>query len=294
MHTSLSRSRLSRAPTARAARPLAAKLVRPAIFAGVYALLAAGAWRLSAPAWNAAFTVLVLLVLWELYTLVALQSRLLRGVGLLASALLLLQPLVAPALPGTLILSAAWVLCFALVSLSTARPRRRELHDVLLMVCGVLAVTLALGQLVAIRYLAGGRAWVTLVVLAVAARESTAALGGRVFPGAPVINERVSPRKSYAGWLAGAAASLIAAVVFTRACGLAVATWQAAVLGLAIGIACQLGDLSESYLKRVMGRRHSSKALGPQGGLLDTTDALAYAAVVAHGLLHVWGFRAGP
>jgi CDP-diglyceride synthetase len=85
----------------------------------------------------------------------------------------------------------------------------------------------------------------------------------------------------------------VAAVIFTRAWGLAVTTGQAVVLGLAIGAACQLGDLSESYLKRVMGRRHSGRALGPQGGLLDTTDALAFAAVVVHGLLHVWGFGAG-
>jgi phosphatidate cytidylyltransferase len=294
MHTSLSRSRLSRAPTEPASRPFGARLVRPAIFVGVYGLLAAGAWRLPAAAWNAAFTALVLLVLWELYALVALRSRLLRGVGLVASALLLLQPLLAPALPGTLILSVAWICCLALVSLSTARPRRRELHEVLLMICGLFAVTLALGQLVAIRYLAGGREWTTLVILAVAARESTAALGGLVFPGAPVINEQVSPRKSYAGWALGAAASLAAAVVLTRAWGLAVTAGQAVVLGLAIGAACQLGDLSESYLKRVMGRRHSGRALGPQGGLLDTTDALAFAAVVVHGLLLVWGSGAGP
>lgn len=293
MHTSLSRSRLSRAPTEPAARPFAARLARPAIFVGVYGLLAAGAWRLPAAAWNLAFTGLVLLVLWELYALVALRSRLLRGVGLVTSALLLLQPLLAPALPGTLILSAAWICCLALVSLSTARPRRRELHDVLLMICGLFAVTLALGQLVAIRYLAG-HAWTTLVILAVAARESAAALGGLVFPGAPVINEQVSPRKSYAGWGLGAAASLVATAVLARAWGLAVTTGQAVVLGLAIGAACQLGDLSESYLKRVMGRRHSGRALGPQGGLLDTTDALAFAAVVVHGLLLAWGVGAGP
>ncbi len=293
MHTSLSRSRLSRAPTEPASRPFVARLARPAIFVGVYGLLAAGAWRLPAAAWNVAFTGLVLLVLWELYALVALRSRLLRGVGVVASALLLLQPLLAPALPGTLILSAAWICCLALVSLSTARPRRRELHDVLLMICGLFAVTLALGQLVAIRYLAG-HAWTTLVILGVAARESAAALGGLVFPGAPVINEQVSPRKSYAGWAFGAAASLAATVVLARAWGLAVTTGQAVVLGLAIGAACQLGDLSESYLKRVMGRRHSGSALGPQGGLLDTTDALAFAAVVVHGLLHAWGLGAGP
>ena len=297
MHSSVSRARLPQAPPAPEARPLAArsalsaatKLARPAIFVGVYALIAMGAWRLSAPAWNVVFAVVVLLVLWELYVLVALDSWLLCGVGLVASAVLLVRPLVAPALPGTLVLSAAWLFGFALVSLSTFRPHRRELHDLLMMACGVFAVTLALGQLIEIRYLPAGREWVVLIVLTVAARESGAAIGGRVFPRAPSINRCVSPRKNYGGWLAGAMASLVAAVIFTRALGLALTIWQTVVFGLCMGVACQLGDLSESYLKRVMHRRHSGNALGPQGGLLDTTDALAFAAVVAHGLLRVWG-----
>jgi CDP-diglyceride synthetase len=270
-------------------RALATKLLRPAIFVGIYASLAASAWRLSATAWIIGYTALVLLVLREFYVLVALRSRLLRGVGLAASALLLLQPVIAPAWPETLILSAAWIFCFAIMTLSTARPDRGELHDLLLMICGVLSVSLTLGQLVAIRYLDAGRAWTAVVVLTVAARESGAALGGIALPGAPMINEPVSPRKTYAGWLAGTLASLTAAVVLTRAFDLAVTVGQATIFGLWMGAACQLGDLAESYLKRMMGQRHSGTALGPQGGLLDTTDALAFAAVVAHGLLHVWG-----
>jgi len=99
----------------------------------------------------------------------------------------------------------------------------------------------------------------------------------------------VSPRKNYAGWLVGATASLVAALIARRALGLAMTDGQAVVFGLCLGGACQLGDLSESYLKRMVRRRHSSNALGPEGGLLDTTDALAFGAVVASGLLHLWG-----
>ena len=70
MHSSVSSSRLPQAPPAPEARPLAArsalsaatKLVRLAIFAGVYALIAMGAWRLSDPAWNVVFAVAV--VVW--------------------------------------------------------------------------------------------------------------------------------------------------------------------------------------------------------------------------------------
>jgi phosphatidate cytidylyltransferase len=207
-----------------------------------------------------------------------------------ASALLLLQPLVAPALPATSILSLTWVACLAIVSLSTTRPDRRELDGLFMMVCGVFSVTLPLGQLIALRYLAAGRAWVVLVIVTVAAREAFAVVGGVVLPGTPSINAAVSPRKTYAGWLVGAAAALVAAILVSRALGAGLTLGQAAVFGICLGAACQLGDLAESYLKRMMRQRHSSNALGPQGGLLDTTDALGFAAVVAHVLLQVWGF----
>jgi CDP-diglyceride synthetase len=281
-----------RSPAAAFALPPATLLARLAIFLGSYAVLAGGAWQLSAPAWNVVFAGFALLVLWELYGLVSLCSRPLRGMGLLASALLLVRPLVAPALPGTLVVSIAWLCGGALVVLGTTRPRQRELHEASLMVAGILAVTLTLGQLVAIRYLPAGDAWIALIVVTVVARESGAALGGLAFPRAPAINAAVSPRKTYAGWLVGAMASLVTALIGTRALGLALTSGQAAVFGLCLGIACQLGDLSESYLKRMVGRRHSGGILGPQGGLLDTTDALAFAAVVACGLLRAWGF--GP
>ena len=287
------RSRPTQAPAqgdgSLSALPPAQKLARLAIFAGLYALIAGAAWQLSAAVFTVGFSVLVLLVLCELYTLVALRSRMLRVVGMVASVLLLVRPVAWPALPGTLILSLTWLGGFTLLSLSTARPHRRELYDLLMMICGVFSVTLTLGQLVAIRALAAGRPCVVLVVATVAARESGAALGGLVFPGAPTINLVVSPRKNYAGWLVGATASLVTALVVRQVLDLAMTIGQAAVFGLCLGAACQLGDLSESYLKRMVRRRHSSNALGPEGGLLDTTDALAFGAVVASGLLHLWG-----
>jgi phosphatidate cytidylyltransferase len=289
-------SRLTRSPdppvvraATEAPASTAAKLARLAIFLGAYAVSAGIAWQGSAAVWTVAFAVLVLLVLCEFYALVELRSWPLRSVGVAVSAALLLRPLAWPELSALSILALAWIACLAVLSLTTTRPNRRELGDLLMTMCGALTVTVTLGQLIAIRYLPAGRAWVVLILATVAAREAGAALGGLMFPSAPAINPAVSPRKSYAGWLVGAAAALVTAVVFPHACGLALGLERSLVFGLALGAACQLGDLSESYIKRMMAQRHSSTLLGPQGGLCDTTDALAFAAVVARCLLEIWG-----
>lgn len=285
-------SHLTTVPGAVPVEPVAslrARLGRVAIFVGVYAASAAIAWQGTAATWTVAFTGVVLLVLREFYVLVDLRSPRLRAAGAAISALLLLRPVAWPALSTTSILALAWLVCLAVVALTAVRPHRRDLGELLTMIGGVLTVTVMLGQLIAIRHLPGGQAWVVLVIATVVAREAGAALGGVVFPAAPAINAAVSPRKSYAGWLVGAAAALVTAVVLPLACGLALGVVRSVVFGLALGAACQLGDLSESYVKRMMGRRHSGTALGPQGGLLDTTDALAFAAVVARCLLEIWG-----
>jgi CDP-diglyceride synthetase len=99
---------------------------------------------------------------------------------------------------------------------------------------------------------------------------------------------RVSPRKTLEGALGGAAATLVAiAVGMPWLVGLAI--WQAVLLGAAVAVAAQGGDLVESALKRAAGAKDSSSLIPGHGGLLDRLDSLLLLGPVVYSFLRIAG-----
>jgi phosphatidate cytidylyltransferase len=120
----------------------------------------------------------------------------------------------------------------------------------------------------------------------------TAAMAAGKAIGGPKLAPVVSPNKTWAGALAGlvtslAASLLYAAVVFTRA-GISLAVWEALVLGAAISVVGQVGDVAESVFKREIGVKDSSSIIPGHGGVLDRLDALYFAIPVTALLLHIF------
>jgi phosphatidate cytidylyltransferase len=97
--------------------------------------------------------------------------------------------------------------------------------------------------------------------------------------GGPKLWPRVSPKKTWAGAIGGFAASLVVAGGFA-ALGLA-KTVPVLLVGAALSVASQLGDLFESAVKRRFGVKDSSHLIPGHGGLMDRLDGLVAAIVVA-------------
>lgn len=100
--------------------------------------------------------------------------------------------------------------------------------------------------------------------------------------GGPKLWPRVSPKKTWAGAVGGLVLSLAVAVAFALL-GFG-KMLPLLLLGTALSIVSQLGDLFESAIKRQFGVKDSSHIIPGHGGLLDRLDgfvvAIVFAAVV--------------
>ncbi|MBR0756808.1 phosphatidate cytidylyltransferase [Bradyrhizobium jicamae] len=97
--------------------------------------------------------------------------------------------------------------------------------------------------------------------------------------GGPKLWERVSPKKTWAGAAGGFIASLLVAAGFAAfEIG---TTGPLLLLGAALSVVSQLGDLFESAVKRRFGVKDSSQIIPGHGGLLDRLDGFVAAVVVA-------------
>ena len=90
----------------------------------------------------------------------------------------------------------------------------------------------------------------------------------------------ISPKKSWVGSISGFLASLIIFIIFyeLELLGDRYSLFDSVVLGVLSGIFSQLGDFSESLLKRDAGVKDSGNLLRGHGGVLDRFDSLLFSS----------------
>jgi phosphatidate cytidylyltransferase len=143
-------------------------------------------------------------------------------------------------------------------------------------------------------YAFGDRAGTTLVALPLVltwASDIGAYFVGRAVGGRKLMPS-VSPGKTVSGALGGLAATVVVAWLYVRYALVPVASLTMTlpaiiVFGLVVSVAAQVGDLTESLLKREANVKDSSRLLPGHGGLLDRLDSLLFVLPVAY-LLFGW------
>ena len=119
---------------------------------------------------------------------------------------------------------------------------------------------------------------VLFILICVVVTDVAAFVFGRAI-GGPKLAPAISPNKTWAGFLGGITMAGIAAAGF--------GVWLGAdpvKLGLAgtmLGVLAQIGDLTESALKRSFGVKDSGTLIPGHGGVMDRVDGLVFAAVAA-------------
>ena len=90
----------------------------------------------------------------------------------------------------------------------------------------------------------------------------------------------ISPKKTVEGAVAGMIAAIITGLIIGKLIGISL--YHAFVLALITTVMAQLGDLSESLIKRDAGVKDSGHSLPGHGGFLDRADSYLFSVPVAY------------
>ncbi len=143
--------------------------------------------------------------------------------------------------------------------------------------------------LVSLRAVDDGLFWFLLVLPAVWLADAGAYLVGRRI-GRHKVAPRISPGKSWEGYLAGIVTS-------TLGTGLLALLWgrfapemrffHGVILGLVLSVFTIIGDLGESMLKREFGLKDTSQLIPGHGGVMDRIDSWLWAVTIGYYLVRL-------
>ena len=129
-----------------------------------------------------------------------------------------------------------------------------------------------------------------MFVLVIKSSDIGAYTFGTLF-GKHKFSPNISPGKTWEGMGGALAGAVIVAVGFATICDI-MAWWSAIVFGLCFAVIGQMGDLTESMIKRDAEQKDSAHKVPGFGGVLDIIDSLLIAAPFAY-LFLMWSFDRG-
>jgi phosphatidate cytidylyltransferase len=170
------------------------------------------------------------------------------------------------------------LVAFVLYGFSDARPSATAAISLTLL--GVVWVGGGLGCLMLLRGIPeDGRLVIFTVLIAVFADDTAAYFVGRTI-GRHKMAPRISPGKSWEGFVGGTIAAMAVAFFAMYDQGY-LTDLEALALGATVAFSSTLGDLFESAIKRDLGVKDSGRILAGHGGVLDRIDSILWAGPAA-------------
>ena len=169
------------------------------------------------------------------------------------------------------------------------RGRDKAGLDFTVTVAGIVYLGWLGSYLLDLRNLPDGGWWFMFILPLVWAGDTGAYSIGTVY-GRHKMSPRLSPKKSWEGYVAGIVTAIYAGVLFAYAYsslgprplqGL-IDPFKGAMLGILISAITPLGDLGESMFKRQGGLKDSSSIFPGHGGFLDRIDSWIWGAAIGY------------
>ncbi len=192
--------------------------------------------------------------------------------------------------------SAPWMVSLVILAamayhlVAYERGRNQAATDFTATLAGVFYIGWIGAYFISLRNLPDGKWWLLVVLPAVWFADSAAYFIGSRF-GRHKLSPRLSPKKTWEGYLGG----IIVAIVLTPLLVIAgqavvgpitgITPLRGAIIGLVMGVFPTLGDLGESMIKRQVGAKDSGSLLPGHGGAFDRIDSWIWAAVIGYYLI---------
>lgn len=144
---------------------------------------------------------------------------------------------------------------------------------------------------ISLRALPDGFWWLLLVLPSIWFADGGAYLIGSQF-GRHKLNKRVSPNKSWEGYVGGIISAALGTMLLALLWNLfspAITPVKGLLIGIIISSIAPLGDLGESMLKRNFGLKDTSHLLPGHGGIMDRIDSWLWAAPIGYYLI-IWAW----
>lgn len=214
-----------------------------------------------------------------------------------------LQPAGVLVIGGTLVLligrningfdSAAWMISLLILFGMTyhlvayERGRDQAGTDFAVTLAGMFYIGWFGAYFISLRNLPEGKWWILVVLPAVWFADTGAYFIGKRF-GKHKLSPRLSPKKTWEGYLGGIVAGVLLTTLFAAIWRVgvgpnsAITPLRGALVGLVMSIFPTLGDLGESMIKRQMGVKDSGSLLPGHGGAFDRIDSWLWAVVMGY------------
>jgi phosphatidate cytidylyltransferase len=146
---------------------------------------------------------------------------------------------------------------------------------------GVFYIGFLLSHISLIRNLADGKLWALFLIVTVWAGDISAFLSGSLW-GKHKLYPKISPKKTYEGLAGAIVGSVIVALIYGRLLLPGLGKGLCILLAVGLGLLGQVGDFTESMLKRSALVKDSGALIPGHGGMLDRIDSFLFSAPFLH------------